>query len=91
MPLLTDASVWVWEKGEGGHIAQSLAPGLLLPEDVSAFANGTKESMGRRFQWHTTVVTTLSLYFSFSYILIIAVYTFLYFHACYCCLIRPLS
>ena len=62
MPLLTDASVWVWEKGEGGHIAQSLAPGLLLPEDVSAFTDRTDESMGRRLQWHTIAVTFLPLY-----------------------------
>ena len=48
MPLSADASIRVWEKGEGGRIAQSLAQGLLLPEDVSAFAKGTEESMGRR-------------------------------------------
>ena len=76
MPLLADASVRVWEKGEGGRIVQSLAHGLLLPEDVSAFADGTKESIGR-LQWHTIAITSLSLYFLFSYTLIIAIYTFL--------------
>ena len=76
MPLPADASVRVWEKGEGGHIAQSLAQGLLLPEDVSAFTDGIKESIGRRLQWHTIAITSLSLYFSFSYTFIIVVYTF---------------
>ena len=47
-PLPVSANVWVWEKGEGGHIAQSLAHDLLLPEDVHAFEEGTEESMGRR-------------------------------------------
>ena len=91
MPLPANASVRVWEKGKGGRIAQSLAHGLLLPEDVSAFVDGTEESMGRRLQWHTIAVTSLSLYFSFSYIFIIVVYTFLYCHACYCRLIRQLN
>ena len=36
--------------------ACSLAHGLLLPEDVHAFEEGTEESMGRRLQWHTIVV-----------------------------------
>ena len=77
MPFLANASVRVWEKGERGRIAQSLAQGLLLLEDMSTFADETEESMGRRFQWHTIVVTSLFLYFSFSYTLIIAVYNFL--------------
>ena len=90
MPLPVDTSVQVWEKGEGGRIAQSLAQGLLLPEHVSAFVKGTEEFMGRRLQWHTITVTSLSLYFSFSYTPIIAVHTF-YWRSCYCHLIRPLS
>ena len=61
-PLPASASVRAWEKGEGGRVAQSLVHGLLLLEDVSAFADGTDESMGRRFQWHTIMVTFLSLY-----------------------------
>ena len=77
MPFLANASVRVWEKGEGGRIAQSLAQGLRLLEDMRTFADETEESMGRRFQWHTIVVTSLFLYFSFSYTLIIAVYNFL--------------
>ena len=47
----------VWEKGEGGRIAQTLAQGLLLPEDMHAFKEGSEESMGRRQQWHTIAVT----------------------------------
>ena len=65
MPLPADASVQVWEKGEGGHLDQSLVHSLLLPKDVSTFADGTEESMGRRLQWHTIAVTSLSLYFHF--------------------------
>ena len=74
MPLPANASVRVWEKGKGGRIAQSLAHGLLLPEDVSVFVDGTEESMGRRLQWHTIAVTSLSLYFSFSLLLYILFY-----------------
>ena len=74
MPLPANASVRVWEKGKGGRIAQSLAHGLLLPKDVSAFVDGTEESMGRRLQWHTIAVTSLSLYFSFSLLLYILFY-----------------
>ena len=74
MPLPANASVRVWEKGKGGRIAQSLAHGLLLPEDVSAFVDGTEESMGRRLQWHTIAVTSLSLYFSFSLLLYMLFY-----------------
>ena len=33
-PLLATASAIVWDKGEGGRVAQSLVHGLLLPEDV---------------------------------------------------------
>ena len=73
MPLLTDASVRVWEKGEGGRIVQSLAHDLLLPEDVSAFTDGIEESIGRRLQWHTIAVTSLSLYF----------FIFIYSHYCH--------
>ena len=41
---------------------------------MSAFAEGTEESLGRRLQWHTIAVTSLSLYFPFLYISIIAVH-----------------
>ena len=46
----------MWEKGEGGHIAQTLAEGLLLPEDVHAFVEGSEESVGRRLEWHAIAV-----------------------------------
>ena len=77
MPLLACASVQAWEKGEGGYIAQSLVHGLLLPEDVSAFADGTDESMGRRLLWHTVVVTSLLLYTCFLHIFLLLPYTLL--------------
>ena len=47
-PLPSTVSVRVWEKGEGGRIAQSLVHGLLLPEDVHTFKDGMDESPGRR-------------------------------------------
>ena len=43
----------MWEKGKGGRIVQTLAEGLLLPEDVHAFEEGSEESVGRRLEWHT--------------------------------------
>ena len=55
-PLPASAYVWVWDKGEGGRVAQSLAYDLLLLEDVRAFEEGMEESMGRRLQWHTIAV-----------------------------------
>jgi len=55
-PLSATVSVRVWDKGEGGRVAQSLVHGLLLPEDVNTFKEGTDESMGRRFQWYTIAV-----------------------------------
>ena len=48
----------MWEKGEGGRIAQTLAEGLLLPEDVHAFKEGFEESVGRRLEWHAIAVIT---------------------------------
>ena len=48
-PLPASASVRAWEKGEGGCVAQNLVHGFLLPENVSAFADGADESMGRDF------------------------------------------
>ena len=59
-PLPSTACVWIWEKCEGGHIAQTLATGLLLPDDVHAFEEGTEEYVGRRLQWHTIAVTPFS-------------------------------
>ena len=47
-PLPFTVNVRVWEKGERGRVAQSLVHGLLLPEDVRTFEDGTDESLGRR-------------------------------------------
>ena len=54
----------MWEKGEGGRITQTLAMGLLLPDDVHAFEDGSEKSVGRRLKWHTIAVT---LYLSITY------------------------
>ena len=62
-PLPSTASVRVWENGEGGCVAQSSVHGILLPEDVHTFKDGTDESLGRRLQWHTIAVTPNSLFF----------------------------
>ena len=59
-PLPSIAYVRMWEKGEGGRIAQTLAISHLLPDDVHAFEEGTEESVGRRLQWHTIAVTPFS-------------------------------
>ena len=55
-PLPSTACVWMGEKGKGGRIAQTLAEGLLLPEDMHAFEEGSKEFVGRRLKWHAIVV-----------------------------------
>ena len=47
-PLPSTACVWMWEKGEGGHIAHTLATSLFLLDDVHAFEEGMKESVGSR-------------------------------------------
>ena len=72
-PLPSTTCVQMWEKGEGGRIAQTLAAGLLLPDDVHAFEDGSEESVGRRLEWHTIVVTLcLSItYHSFLFISIL--------------------
>ena len=57
-PLPSTACVRMWEKGEGGRIAQTLAEGLLLPEDVHAFEEGSEESVGHRLEWHAIAVIT---------------------------------
>ena len=56
-PLPSTACVQMWEKGEGCRIAQTLAEGLLLLDDVHAFEEGLEESVGRRLEWHAIVVT----------------------------------
>ena len=61
-PLPSTACVQMWEKGEGGRIVQTLAEGLLLPDDVHAFEDGSEESVGRWLEWHTIAVILLSIY-----------------------------
>ena len=83
-PLPANASIRGWEKGEGGRVAQSLAHGLLLPADVSAFANATDESMGRRLQWHTIAVSPFpshSLYYHFPSMHVLIYIIFFFFFA----------
>ena len=55
------ASAIVWDKGEGGRVAQSLVHSLLLPEDVHFFSEGDEDLLVRRLQWHTIAVISLSL------------------------------
>ena len=45
-PLPSTAYVRMWEKGEGGCIAQTLATGLLLPDNVHTFEEGTEVFVG---------------------------------------------
>ena len=66
-PPTSSACVRVWEKGEGGRIAQCLARGLLLPNDVRTFKDGINESLGRLLQWHTVAVILNPLFFLQSY------------------------
>ena len=66
-PLTQTASLRVWDKGQRGRVAQSLANGLLLPKDVHAYEEGTEDSVGRRLVWLTmavrpSITTTLSFY-----------------------------
>ena len=61
-PLPSTACIRMWDKGEGGHTAQTLAEALQLPEDVHAFEDGSEESVGRRFEWHAIAVILLSIY-----------------------------
>ncbi|XP_050289884.1 uncharacterized protein LOC126728020 [Quercus robur] len=59
-PLPSTASVRIWDKGEGGRIAQTLAGALQLPEDVHAFEDGSEESVGRRLEWHAIAAAQLA-------------------------------
>ena len=78
-PLPASANVRVWDKGEGGRVAQSLVNGLFLLEDIHIFEDGTDETLGRQLQWHTIAVISCPLvlfavtytFFSFSYIIIV--------------------
>lgn len=60
-PLPATACVWLWDKGDGGRVAQSLAQGLLLPEDIHIYSDGDEESLARQLQWHTIAVKLLTL------------------------------
>ena len=62
-PLPSSACVRIWEKGEGGRIAQCLVRSLLLPDDVHTFEDETNESLGQRLQWHTIAVILNPLFF----------------------------
>lgn len=76
----------VWEKGEGGCVAESLVHVLFLPEDVHAFEDGIDESLGWRLQWHTIVVISCFFWFTTNfYVHSLCFYTY------YCCFIRPLN
>ena len=55
-PLPSTACLRMWEKGEGGRIAQTLAEGLLLPKDVHAFKEGSEEFVGCRLEWYAIAV-----------------------------------
>ena len=74
-PLPSTACVRKWEKGEGGCIAQTLATCLLLPDDIHAFEDGSKESVGRWLEWHTIAVT---LYLSITYHSFLFVFVLIY-------------
>ena len=47
-------------------MAESLVHGLLLPEDVQFFSDGTKDLLARHLQWHTIAVI---FYLTFTFIL----------------------
>ena len=79
-------------KGEGGRVVQSLVHGLLLPEDVHTFKDGTDKSLGRRLQWHTVAVILNPLFFLQSYASLpypIHVYLCICIHCCW--FVRPLN
>ena len=57
------ANAVVWDKGEGGRVAQSLIHSLLLPEDVCFFSEGDEDSLVQRLQWHTVAVIPFSFPF----------------------------
>ena len=42
-PLLASASAIVWDKGEGGRVAQSVVHSMLLLEDVRFFSEGDED------------------------------------------------
>ena len=42
-PLPAFASLKAWAQGQGGRVSQSLVHGLLLPEDVQFFSDGSED------------------------------------------------
>ncbi|KAK9990268.1 hypothetical protein SO802_025253 [Lithocarpus litseifolius] len=58
-PLPATASLRLWAQGEGGRVAQSLASGLMLPEDVHFFKDSAEDSIVRWLQWHTIAIMHL--------------------------------
>jgi len=70
-PLPSTVCIRMWDKGEGGRIAQALAGALQLPEDVHAFEDGSEESVGRRLEWHAIAVILLSIYFFINFLLVL--------------------
>ena len=54
------ANAIVWDKREGGRVAQSLVHDLLLPEDDPFFFEGDEDSLVWQLQWHTVAVISLS-------------------------------
>ena len=42
-------------------MVQSLVSGLLLLKDVQFFLDGSEDSIVRRLQWHTIVVSSFTL------------------------------
>ena len=47
-PLPTMTNAIVWDKGQGGRVAQSLVHDLLLLKDVRFFSEGDEDSLVRR-------------------------------------------
>ena len=69
-PLPVTANVRTWAQGEGGQVAQSLAQGLFLPEDMHFFSGRTNGSLANQLQWHTIAVThcpIFSLLYEYTY------------------------
>ena len=62
-PLSATASVRLWAQGNGGKVAQSLVNGLLLPEDIQFFSDGSKDSIVQWLQWHTIAVSSFTVLF----------------------------
>nr|POE79227.1 hypothetical protein CFP56_31356 [Quercus suber] len=60
VPLPASASVKMWAQGEGGRVAESLVRGLLLPQDVHFWSEGSEDSIVWKLQWHSIANTQLT-------------------------------